>query len=370
MKIILIQFTGRGGMQLYVSQLANALSKNNNVSVVLARRLYNKKYYSDKPKILLIPSPLSYIRMLILSSNPWTYYKIVKLIKKENPDVIHAPSEFLWLSLILPFLTKYPFVITEHDPSLHEGTALNEKLMFIFGRLYTRKRADAIIVHGENLKNYLVNKGVSINKIHVIPHGEFSFYTKWAHIGVKETKSILYFGSIRDYKGIQYLIEAGQKIISEIPSARITIAGEGDFSKYAALIASKENISAYEIDNRFIPDEEVAALFQKAAVVVLPYIDGSQTGVVPIAYSFGKPVVVTNVGSIAEVVDEGKTGFVVPPRDSKALAQALIKLLSNDELRKKMGENAQSKINGDLSWDLVAQNTLEVYKGVICKKRN
>jgi len=306
--------------------------------------------------------------MLILSCNPWTYYKIAKLIKIENPDVIHAPSEFLWLSMILPLLKKYPFVITEHDPYLHEGTALGEKLMFYFSRLYTRKRAGAIIVHGENLKHYLVTKGISINKIHVIPHGEFSFYAKWAHKGVKETKSILYFGSIRDYKGIQYLIEAGQQIISEIPCAHIIIAGEGDFSKYAALISSKENISAYEIDNRFIPDEEVAELFQKAAVVVLPYISGSQTGVIPIAYSFGKPVVVTNVGSIAEVVDEGKTGFVVPPRDSKALAQALIKLLRDDDLRNKMGRNAQIKINGDLSWDLIAQNTLEVYEEVIGKK--
>ena len=365
---MLIQFTGKGGMQLYVSQLANALSKNNSVSIMLAKHLFSNKYYSNRSKILLISSPPSYVKMLFLTFNPWTYYKIAKIIRNENPEVIHAPCEFLWVAMILPFLRRYPFVITEHDPSLHKGIALDQKLYISFSRLLTRRRADAIIVHGYNLKNFLVTKGVSADKIHVIPHGEFSFYSKWAHKEVKESKSILCFGSIRDYKGIEYLIEAAPQITAESPHARIIIAGEGNFSKYAALISLQENEGVFEIHNTFIPDEQVAELFQKSAVVVLPYINGSQTGVVPIAYSFQKPVVVTNVGSIAETVEEGKTGFIVPPRDSKALAQALIKLLNDDELREKMGKNGHIKISAELSWDFIAQRTLEVYKEVIRKK--
>ena len=368
MKIMLVQFAGRGGMQLYVSQLANALSKKNDVSVLLAKHLFSNEYYSNKPKILLITCPPSNLKILFLSLSPWTYLKILRLIKIENPDVIHAPSEFLWIAMILPFLGTYPFIVTEHDPSLHKGIAFIQKLNVSFSRLFTRRRADAIIVHGNSLKNLLIKKGISHSKVHVIPHGEFSFYKKWAREEIKESKSILCFGSIRDYKGLPFLIEAASQISDEIPEVRVVIAGEGEFSKYAALISTKENQAVFEIHNRFIPDQEVAELFQKAAVVVLPYTDGSQTGVVPIAYSFGKPVVVTNVGSLAEAVDEGKTGFIVPPRDSKSLARALIRLLNDDQLRRTMGKNALLKVNGVLSWESVAEKTLGVYEEALRKK--
>ena len=126
--------------------------------------------------------------------------------------------------------------------------------------------------------------------------------------------------------------------------------------------------STFEIYNKFISHEEVSELFQRASVVVLPYIDASQSGIVPIAYAFKKPVVVTNVGSIPEVVDDGKTGFIVPPRDSKALADAIIKLLKNDKLRKEMGEHAYKKMKEELSWDKIAKKTIEVYKEAIRDK--
>jgi glycosyltransferase involved in cell wall biosynthesis len=359
---MVIQFTGRGGLQLYVAQLANALSKTHDVFLLLAKHLRSKDYYKGEARIFCISAPPAHIKMLMLSFNPWTYYKIVKCIKAVNPDVIHAPCEFLWVALTLPFIRQYPFVITEHDPSFHKGTGIDIKLYLGFSRLFTRKMADAIIVHGERLKTILEDKGVPENRIWVIPHGEFSFYTKWAREKVKESKSVLFFGSISEYKGIEYLIKAEPLITSRIPDAKIVIAGSGDFRKYESLIKNRNN---FEIHNRFIPDEEVAEFFQKSAVVVLPYTDGSQTGIVPIAYSFGKPVVITDVGSIAEVVDNGKTGFIVPPRNPEALAEAIIRLLKDDELRREMGKNAYKKTKDELSWENIAKKTIKVYEEAI-----
>ena len=94
---------------------------------------------------------------------------------------------------------------------------------------------------------------------------------------------------------------------------------------------------------------------------MLPYVEGSQTGVVPIAYSFKKPVVVTNVGSFDEVVEDGKTGFIVPPRDPAAIADAVAKMLKDRQRRLQMGENAYRKMNEDLSWDTVVTDTVRIY---------
>ena len=121
---------------------------------------------------------------------------------------------------------------------------------------------------------------------------------------------------------------------------------------------------SFEIINEFIPDEEIAQLFQRAKLVVLPYIEASQSGIIAIAYAFKKPVIVSSVGSIPEVVDHGKTGLLVPPGDAKALAEAIIELLKDDRLREEMGNNAFAKMEQELSWDKIAEKTLQVYKQV------
>jgi glycosyltransferase involved in cell wall biosynthesis len=95
--------------------------------------------------------------------------------------------------------------------------------------------------------------------------------------------------------------------------------------------------------------------------VVLPYIDASQSGIIPLAYSFKKPVVVTDVGSIPESVDDGVTGFIVPPKDPAALAEAILKLLEDEKLRRTMGENGYRKLKSELSIDIAAKEILKVY---------
>jgi glycosyltransferase involved in cell wall biosynthesis len=368
MKILLAQLISRGGIQLYISQLANALSKTDNeVIVLLGEYLFDECYYTDhRIKIICVDTLPSYSRMTLKMLNPLTYFYIFKIINKEKPDVIHIVFEDILLGITSHFLKKkYPVVVTEHDPSFHKGEKIYRKLHHGFSKLITR-RADAIIVHGKTMKKILVNKNVSEDKIYSIPHGDYSIYAKWKKEEIKEEKAVLFFGSIKKYKGIEYLIKAEPLITSFIPNAKIIIAGSGDFKKYEVLIKNK---NSFEIHNRFIPDEEVAEFFQRSSVVVLPYIDGSQTGIIPIAYSFKKPVVVTDVGSIPEVVDDEKTGYVVPPRNSEALAEAIIKLLKDDELRKKLGENAYKKMREDLSWDKIAEKTIGVYKAVIMRKQ-
>ena len=363
MKILLIQLVGKGGTQLYISQLASALSKTgNNVTLLLGNYLFDKNHYQNSDlKILVIDAKPSYKKMFMKLVNPITYYKILKIVKKENPDVIHLVFEDL-ISGVTFFLLKihgYKLILTEHDPSPHPGEKLLSRLSQQTTKLLLRNIVDGIIVHGDNLKNIILQKGVSSNKIHVIPHGDYFYYTKWSRQLSEEKNLILFFGLIRDYKGLEYLIRSMSIIASYIPDIKLVIAGEGDFSKYYTLI---ENKKYFEIHNRFILDEEVAEFFERSSVVVLPYIGGSQSGVVPIAYAFKKPVVVTNVGSIGEIVEDGVTGLLIPPKNSNALAEAIIKILMDSKLGLKMGENGYLKMKNESSWSKIADKTIGVYK--------
>lgn len=368
LKILLIQLTGRGGTQLYLSQLAKALSQtSNDVVVLLGNYLYEKSHYADS-NVRVVPIAIapSYLLMSVKMVNPFFYYRLIKLIEDEKPDIIHAVFEDSLLGILL-YLVKntYPIVFTEHDPKFHFNEKILIKLNQSIASALLRRSSKSIIVHGENLKNVLVTDGIPGKKIWVIPHGDYSYYEQWNSGVNSEENTLLFFGLIRDYKGLDYLIKAVAIISPLIPDLRVIIAGDGDFSRYSKIIDEKNLRSHFEIHNRFIPDQEVSYFFERSSVVILPYVDASQSGIIPIAFSFKKPVIVSRVGSIPEVVDDGRNGIIVPPGDSNALADAIVTLLTNPQLRKRMGENANNKMKNFYNWDIIAKKTLDGYSELI-----
>jgi glycosyltransferase involved in cell wall biosynthesis len=200
----------------------------------------------------------------------------------------------------------------------------------------------------------------------VIPHGDYSFYASiGTGDGIGEEDAVLFFGRIEPYKGLQYLLEAMPAVWEQSPSTGLIVAGDGALEPYEGLLQDDR----IEVVNRFIDDAEVPALFARARLVILPYIEGTQTGVIPIAYAFRKPVVVTEVGAIPEVVEEGRTGLVVPPRDPAALAGAILKILQNENLRNTMGAAAYEKMTRELSWGPISDRTIAAYREVMERTR-
>ena len=192
---------------------------------------------------------------------------------------------------------------------------------------------------------------------------KYSFFRKWEKQLPEDKNCILFFGYLKKYKGLDYLIESVPIIQKEIPDIKVIIAGEGNFSLYEGLIRDR---SRFEIYNSFIPDNLVPDLFQRAEIVVLPYTQMSgQSGIINIACSFGKPVIATDVGDLTEIVDHGKTGYLIPPMDSKAIAESVIALLNNEQLKIEMGHNALEKAEVELSWDKIAIKTVSLYKSII-----
>lgn len=152
-----------------------------------------------------------------------------------------------------------------------------------------------------------------------------------------------------------------------VPVVSVVIAGRGEeMSKYRSLM---QDPAEFEVHLRWIDEDERVAFFQRASVVAVPYTEASQSGVVPMAYTFGKPVVATRTGGLPDVVEHGETGLLVPPRDEDALADAIIKLLRDAELRRRLGRNGREKLLTEWSPKVVARQTADVYRRAIADRR-
>lgn len=358
----------------YTIELANALSKVDGFDVTLIMPMnHTQKYLGDTWNKLLNQNINVKLFNYTLRSvkAPITLYSLIRYINKMKPDVIHIQeSGDVFFTFALPFLKKYPIVSTNHDVKPHLGFEKGFKNRFreVLRKIVTRY-SNKIIVHGEYLKSVAASYlRLKSDDIHVIPLGQYdvALFKKYEKKDLREDGNlILFFGRIYEYKGLEYLIKAESLISKEVPDAKIIIAGEGEnFKKYEKMMVNKDN---FIVCNRYISYKEGAEMFQRCSVVCLPYIDASQSGVVPIAYAFKKPVVVTNVGSIPEGVEDGKTGFVVPPKDVKKLANTIIKLLKDETLRRHMGENAYQKMREELSWNKIAEKTIKVYEKALEK---
>lgn len=350
MQVVLIDFH----LYAYSVALANALSEDCEVTLMLPDNVSERYLQALRPEVNLKQFHLWRQRYPL---NIFAIASILRQIKEQNPDVVHVLSGFLWMDLALPLLRRCPLITTVHDAQIHPGDRESSS----FGHSLEWKCATQVSVHAEAIKQQLVEeRGVAAEKIHVIPHGTYDFYQQWARDEIKEQENtILFFGRIWDYKGLQYLIEAEPLITARIPNARIVIAGRGDdFSKYERMMVNREN---FIVLNERIPDEQVAQLFQEATIVVCPYIEASQSGVLAIANTFGKPVVATTVGGIPEMIEHGKTGLLVPPCDARSLADAIVSLLQNHSLRQQMRQYALHTSQTELSWSSIARRTMSVY---------
>lgn len=339
---------------LPVSQLAEELRETANNSFEL--------HTLDTGKLNVLPKKL---RMFI---------RLASIIRGINPDIVHlqvggGTDNFIIL-LYFKIFRRRPVVCTFHDVKPHLGS---NPVLMNFIRFWLRKYSDAIIVHGERLREQMIKEyNIPARKVFAIPIGEHEVapFKKFERADIKDDgKTVLFFGRIREYKGLKYLIEAEPLIAKEVPGVKVVIAGAGEnFKKYEDMMGARSQ--NFIVHNYRIPYQEGAQILQESSVVALPYVEASQSGVVLTAYGFKKPVVVTNVGSIPEIVDNNITGFVVPPRDPEKLAEAIIKLMQDENLRKKMGENGYLKLKTELSFNEIARKTTNVYRALLAKKES
>lgn len=291
---------------------------------------------------------------------PHTFEKTIKAINSFEPDIIiiswwlpfFAPA----FGYILRRIKKGKKLILAHNIIPHESWPLSKSLLrFAF------KPADGIVVLSKACMKDL--KGMVSNRLALKAHQ--GFHPLYSTFGQDISKTnthptLLFFGMIKPYKGLDVLLNAMPLIQKEIPDIRLIIAGSvyKDQALYEDMIEKLELRDAVETHFRYVKDEEVEELFRKSDLCLLPYKTATQSGVIATSYSYETPVIASDVGGLGEYIDEGKTGTLVPPDDAPALAQAVIDFYKHEELL--LMQEHIAKIKEEQSWNSLANIFLEI----------
>jgi glycosyltransferase involved in cell wall biosynthesis len=341
--------------------LANGLAKEADVLLLLAEDHFHARWSEIDGRVHARPIRKARLRQPVRQIR--VCRDLLRTIREFDPDVVHVQQGHLWFNFVLPLLRRrYPIVVTIHDPRPHLGDAPSRRTPQ-FAMDIAFNTADRLIVHAEALRQEVAREyGRTVDEVDVIPHVAPDVSVANGPEKAPEPV-VLFFGRIWPYKGLEYLLQAEPMISAAIPDVRIIVAGEGeDLQRYRALIAEPTRV---QFRNEYIPHKEVPALLREAAVVVAPYVDATQSGVIPLAYAAGRPVVATYVGALPEMVDDGIDGLLVPPRNSRALADAIVKILESDALWCSMSQAARRRADTDWSEAVVAKQTVASYEALL-----
>jgi len=276
-------------------------------------------------------------------------------------------------NIILAKLFFRKVVITSHDvESFVESLSVPKLARWVYGV------ADGVIAHNDISKSELMAKlNVPEVKIAIIPHGNYLHMLQAMprqdearkKFGLpQQAKVVLFFGQIKDVKGLDVLLAAMPEVIAGCPEVMLVIAGKpwkSDFSYYEKQIETLDIQEYCHLDIRYIPDEEVASFYALADVVVLPYRKIYQSGVVLMTMSYGKAVLVSDLPGMTEVVTDNETGFVFQEGDKHNLAEKIQCVLGNEALRNKVSHQGYEHVRVNYAWSMVAERTLSLYEKVL-----
>lgn len=362
-----------GGIASHVYELAKKLVKQNNEVFIITFRNkhYNKEYEEiDGIKIFRVYYPkIKYLG--------WIIYLIQALIKlklldyKKKIDIIHShtllPDSFLFF-----FFRKKCKIQTEHTSGFLE---LVEKNKYIKILSFLLNQAEFIIGPSEEIVNNFIKIGVDKSKTAFIPNGvdikKFNPKIKGSKIRKKYSirkneKLILCPRRLEPKNGVIYLIKALPYIVKKIKNVKCIIVGGGFEEEKKKIIKEikKNNISRYVIFAGLIPNYKMPEYYAASDIVVLPSLKEATSIAGLEAMATGKPLIGTNVGGIPYIIENKKTGLIVPPKNPKALAKAVVSVLNNKKKQVNIGICARKKVEDTFSWEIIAKKILKIYKQV------
>lgn len=284
-------------------------------------------------------------------------WRVAKFIKEGGYDIIHVDfALMMWKSPLLMFHNK--MVLIQHEAIPH---ARNQKPIERFFRFLNFRFIPKIVIlnnsvydefcekYGLKKENVLVNKLGPLDCITIFGHNDEEY----------NHRKIVFWGRIAKYKGLEYLCQAMPKVHEKVPDAELVIAGGG---KFYFDIEPYKKLSYIHIINKYLDMEDLAKVISNCAFTVCPYINSSQSGGVITSLVMGKPVIGSDFNTMKEMIEDGVTGLLVPPRDVDSLATAMVRLLDDVNLQKQLSNAIVKKVDAEGEWSRIADKYLSFYK--------
>jgi len=371
MKICLIgpAYPFRGGISHYTTLLYRHLKKRHKVHFFAFRRQYPEWLFPGETDKDTSSNPIREdgVENILDSLNPITWLQVFLRTKRAKPELVILPwwvsfwtPQFWTIITLTKIFTRAQILFICHNVVEHESKTIDK----ICTR-FVLKKGDYFIVHSgedcENLKRVIPDAHVkqSFHPTYEVFHSE-SVPKKEARkqLSIKGN-TILFFGFVRPYKGLKYLIEAMPMILKHVNITLLIVGefwkGEEEYRKQIEDLGIGENI---KIVNRYVPNEEVGVYFAASDLVVQPYVSATGSGIVQAAFGCNKPVVSTHVGCLPEVIDHKRTGYIVPPRNPQAIADAVVSFYKGGREEEFVKNIIQEQ--GKFSWDRMVE-TIESF---------
>jgi len=332
----------RGGLASFNERLAYAYQEQGHTVKLYTFSLqYPSIFFPGKTQYSEDPAPKGLdIEVCINSVNPFNWFSVGRKINKENFDLIIVR---FWIPFMGPSLGTMLRQIKRNGKTKIVGLIDNiipheKRIGDSLFALYFVNAADGFVVMSRSVQSEM-QRFIKKQKVNYVPHPIYDIYgdaidqekAKQKLNLDKETKYLLFFGFIRAYKGLDLLIEAMSNLGVKELGVKLIVAGEyyDQQEKYESQIKELELADSIILHTKFISNEAVAKYFSAADLVVQPYRTATQSGISQIAFHFDKPMLVTNIGGLPEIVDHQKNGYVVPV-DSEEIAKGIVDFFKHD----------------------------------------
>lgn len=410
MKVCVVEPRGSGGMIHYAYQLCNALAGHGTeVTLVTAKRYelenYPHSFHVNKLLDLWTHSApffesaptngvIKFLRKLLHNLRRigrgaryiFQWIKLAHYLMSTQPDIVQFGSiEFPFEALFLGYLKSRGLTLAqighEFEPRERSNSPLVRLNNYFLSNVF--KAFSVIFFHSESNRQrfHSLYPEIDLTSSHIIPMGNgqiFPVSNDFSAIqnSLKERYGlcgcepiVLFFGNITPSKGVDDLLNAFARVHAEKKEAKLIIAGTPlkyiDMDTLTGLAADLGIQPVTVFDTRYLPLEEIRPLIELATVVAYPYVSSTQSASIQAAYACGKPVVATRVGGLPDLVEDGKSGFLVSPRSPDELSRAILKIIRDPEMAKQLGSFARELSETRFSWTPIAGEIARAYETLL-----
>jgi len=366
-----------GGIAAHVYELARALRNlGNDVTLVTFRKTFfaPKEELLDGLHIIRIYLPRNTVLLYPIFA-AFEYFNVRRIVKTKRIDVLHSHYVFPdgFVSRLHPGV---PRVATEHTSGFLERLERG-RMLWLYRWVYAGM--DHIIAPSDELAEAVRSLGILEQKITFVPNGvdteKFSPEVPAESIRrqyalAPDTRIVLCPRRLEPKNGVKYLIEAIPAVLQRCPDTGFFIVG-GSYPDQLALLQKRAHelgVLDHVTFTGSVPNADMPQWYAAADVVVLPSLKEATSIAGLEAMACGKPLVGTNVGGIPYLIDDGETGLLVEPKNHSQLADALIRVLTDDELRSEMGVRAREKAIRQFSWVRVAGTVQSIYERTLGRR--